>query len=354
MDIFGWVDERRREYARRKDQERFDLASVFHRAHVWGETDPDRYVAELKAAKLLAQEMEEPFWSLYYQAFYLEGLIHYKRDFRDALDLAAQCALAVQKPMFANWPGRFLVYNTMLYAYVFVDAWGYEDSIRKFIAYMDREVPATPNHDRLVFLLRKTDFAMECDRWEEARDLCYSHMPIAEELGEPGYLYAIVSDLFRIEYERGNWEEMIAFPEVLEDLNRNTTHPNYLAESLAWRAAMARRRGNEEMAQKRLTSAERRIARVNGAPSREYFLALAAFHELGNDFAAACAVRERELETYRDSGKFAHVAAIHIELCRMKKRLGSLTPQDVREAQEAIRTLLKPALFRAKLERAIA
>lgn len=354
MDIFGWVAERRREYARNKDHARFDLAGVFHEAHVWGETDPDRYVAELKAAKLQAQEMDEPFWSLYYQAFYLEGLVHYKRDFRDALDLAAQCALAVQKPMFANWPGRFLVYNTMLYAYVFVDAWGYEDSIRKFIAYMDREVPATPNHDRLVFLIRKTDFAMECDRWDEARELCYSHMPIAEELGEPGYLYAIVSDLFRIEYERRNWEGMLAFPDVLEDLNRNTTHPNYLAESLAWRAVMARQRGNEEMAQKRLASAERRIARVNGAPSREYFLALAAFREVGNDYEGALAIRERELATYHDSGKLSHIAAIHIERCRMKKRLGTLAPDDVKQAEQAIDALLKPANVRSKLEQAIA
>ncbi|MFO0863297.1 MAG: hypothetical protein U0744_01315 [Gemmataceae bacterium] len=354
MDIFDWVAERRREYARNKDQARFDLASVFHRAHTWGETEPDRYVAELRAAKQMAQQMDEPFWALYYQAFHLEGLVHYQRDFREALDLAAQCALAVQKPMFANWPGRFLVYNTMLYAYVFVDAWGYEDSIRKFIAYMDREVPSTPNHDRLVFLLRKTDFAMECDRWDEAREMSYNHMPIAEALGEPGYMYAIVSDLFRIEYERGNWDDMIAFPEVLENLNRDTTHPNYLAESLAWRAVMARQRGNEEMAQKRFASAERRMARVDGAPSREYFLALAAFHEVDNDFAGALAIRERELAAYRDSGKIAHIAASQIERCRMKKRLGTLTQCDVNEAEKANQALRKPATFRAKLERAIA
>src|SRR5215218_11454657 len=103
MDIFGWVDERRREYLRKQDAERYDLANVFHRAHIWGEEDPDRYLAELNAAKLKAQELDEPFWTLYYQAFYLEGLVHYKKDFRDALDLAAQCTLAVQKPMFATW-----------------------------------------------------------------------------------------------------------------------------------------------------------------------------------------------------------------------------------------------------------
>lgn len=353
MDVFEWVDSKLREYGEAGDSERFELASVRYDHYSLAERNVDAYLQVLREAANKARAMNEPLWTLYYDAFYLEALLYHKKDFRQALDLAARCVLEVRKPTYHAWPGRFVVYNTALFAYTGVDPWGYEKPIQDLLDALDKEVPRKPNHDRQVAMLRRCEFAMERELWDEARRISYDHLPQAQEFGNIAYLYDIQADLFYIEYFRGNWDGMFAFPDLLEKLTEEKEFRMELAESLAWRAAAARHRGNEEMAQKRYRSAASRIARVSSVPSCEYFQAIVAFHEEGADWENALRVRDRELEIVAPSGRTLYECQLRIDRCRLLRKLGRETTAEEEKVREAASRLRDPRRVLAKLERSL-
>ncbi|MBX9677373.1 MAG: hypothetical protein K2X38_01330 [Gemmataceae bacterium] len=351
MDVFDWVGEKLREYRDKGDRERFDLARVRTRHYGLRDTNVDAYLQALRDAATQARLLEEPYWALYYDTFFLEGMLHDKKDCREALDMAARCVLEVRKPMYRSWPGRFVICNIALLAYIGVDPWGYSKAIQELLDALDKEVPPEPNHDRMVATLQRCTFLMELERWDEARQLCIDLYPHAEEFGSEGYLSSIMLHLCFIEYFRGNWEGIFAYPDILETISKEGhDHKMQLAESLAWRAALARHRGNEEMALRRYRSAEVRLSRLTAPPTSGYFQAVVAYHEQGADWEQALAARDRELAIVAHTGQFHYECLIRTERCRILQKLGRPIGDAIAQTREAASRLREPGYILAKLD----
>jgi hypothetical protein len=71
--------------------------------------------------------------------------------------------------------------------------------------------------------------------------------------------------------------------------------------------------------------------------------AMCAYLELTARPEQALAVRDAELATVRDRGRFAYECACRLKRCVLRRRLGVLTGEDLDEARAAARRLRDPS-----------
>src|SRR5262245_18055988 len=137
MSFWTWIDDCRAEYQKNGDEERLRMTYFRSQAYEFRETDPDRALALLREGRKLAERLREPWWVVYYGQYRAESLIHFKRDYRQVLDLTVQSSLEVRKPLLAQYPGRFGVYRNLISAYVGIDPFGYAEAIQEALDYLE-------------------------------------------------------------------------------------------------------------------------------------------------------------------------------------------------------------------------
>ncbi|HZT80212.1 MAG TPA: hypothetical protein VFA26_08320, partial [Gemmataceae bacterium] len=106
MSLMDWMGESIRDARQKNDRERLWLASAYGVAYQYRETNPDQALNLFAEAKQLADRLGEPWWALFYEHCKAHALLHFKRDYRNVLDVAVQNALAVRKPPNDQFPGR--------------------------------------------------------------------------------------------------------------------------------------------------------------------------------------------------------------------------------------------------------
>src|SRR5262249_13539308 len=115
----------------------------------------------------LARQLREPWWILYYDHWRLVALIHFLRDYRQAVDLGMQNFLEVRKPQYADFPVRIDIYHNLISAYMGIDPDGYADAVRQALDYLNAEITPESKGWYLVEGVR-CEFALELDRLDEA------------------------------------------------------------------------------------------------------------------------------------------------------------------------------------------
>jgi hypothetical protein len=347
MSIWDQFFQLREEYLRNGDAERLRLTYPHSDGFACQETDPDRALAILTEGRQLAQRLNEPWFVLFYDVWRVIALLSYKHDFRNALDLAIQCALEMRKPANAQHAWRFAAFNNLVNAYAGIDPVGYDEPIRQALAYLEAEIPPGPNDDRYVMLNYKRRFLADSDRPDEAYRVAHEQLALADS--DPNrhnahwYTIAVHNHLYGLCAQKGEWEGVASHATTVEELARRVDQSQInLAEALAWQALVARRAGDELSAGKLYRRAVSRMARLRRPPAREYFDALCLYHEAGGDPARALRVRDRELESVLDKGQLAYECRVRIQRCRLLRDMGKLCESDLAAAREAVRKLKQP------------
>src|SRR4051794_13030684 len=98
MNLGDWLAAQARQFRERNDTERLRMLHCYLEGYEARETDPDRAFAAFSEGRRQAQLLDEPWWALFYENERVEALIHFKRDYRQVLELAVACALEVRKP----------------------------------------------------------------------------------------------------------------------------------------------------------------------------------------------------------------------------------------------------------------
>jgi hypothetical protein len=155
MNISEWLQAEGESAAREGDPDRLRMMECISRAFELRETDPDGAFAVLTEGQQMARRLNEPWWVLYYESDRIEALIHFKRDYRQVVDMAVQTVLDLNKPGNAAYPGRLNVWDNLIAAYLGVDADGYAEPIEQAIDTLDREIPKGPSTERYLLLGRK-------------------------------------------------------------------------------------------------------------------------------------------------------------------------------------------------------
>src|SRR5262245_26030844 len=145
MSLGEWLGAQAQQFRETNNARGLQMMQCYLRAYENRERDPDAAFAAFTEGKRIAQELNEPWWALFYENERVEALIHFERDYRKVLDLAVPLVLEVRKPANAHFPGRTSVYDGLVAAYLGIDAEGYATEIQQAIDYLEREVPQEPD-----------------------------------------------------------------------------------------------------------------------------------------------------------------------------------------------------------------
>jgi hypothetical protein len=356
MGIWDQFHEFRKAFHLAGDEDRLLLVFLHSEGFACQETDPDRTLAIFTEGRQLAQRLGEPWFVLFYDVWRVIALLSYKHDFRNVLDLAIQCALEMRKPANAQHAWRFAAFNNLVNAYAGIDPEGYDAPIRQALAYLEAEIPPGPNDDRYVMMTHKRRFLADAGRIDDAYRVAQEQLVLADtdrnRHNADWYTIAVHNHLCGLCQQMSDWEGVASHASAVEELAQRVDQSQInLAEALAWQALLARRAGDDLTAGKFFRQAIARMARLQRAPTREYFEALCLYHEMGGDPARALRVRDRELETVLDRGQLAYECHIRVERCRLLAERGNLQDSDLTAARAAARTLKSPARYLERIER---
>ena len=110
------------------------------RATSSGSADPDQAYRLFHEGQQLAQNLHEPWLVLFFEEWCGTALLHFKRDYRNVLDLVVRSALEARKPQYAQYPGRLGVFDNLIAAYLGIDPAGYAEPVRQAMDYLDGEL----------------------------------------------------------------------------------------------------------------------------------------------------------------------------------------------------------------------
>src|SRR3954462_12134131 len=131
MTMDEWLSEQAQQCRLSQDETRLALMQCYVRGYEARERDPDLSFAAFTEGLHLAEQLGEPWWVLFYQNHRVQALLHFKRDYSNVLDLAVQGVLEVRKPSNAEYPGRYSLWDSLLAAYLGIDAEGYAEPIQQ-------------------------------------------------------------------------------------------------------------------------------------------------------------------------------------------------------------------------------
>jgi hypothetical protein len=354
-NLSDWVVERELAYHDAGDTERAFLADGWNRAFKYRETDPDQAIQVLYEARQLAEQLEEPWWVMVADHWRLSAMMHFKKDFRQVVELAVRNAVAAARPENAAFPGRLMIYSDLAAAYSGVDPEGYADEVRQALAYLDAELPREPNSDRYLMHGIEREFHMCVGEPDAARAAVSRTMELAGR--DPRQRRAVHFAVFNfsalcwLNYRENDWRGVAECAEAGEECARVVGHQMELCEFLAWQAAAARRDGDEARADRLYINASALMNRLGMPPDREYPDAIAAYHELAGDADEVLRLRNWELVRIEDMGRFAYECEVHLKRCALLKQRGELQTEDVEAARKAAAKLRKPEKTLAALER---
>ncbi|MFO0928287.1 MAG: hypothetical protein U0736_14815 [Gemmataceae bacterium] len=131
MTESDWFDEYERAAWAAGDGDRVQLAGYHRAAYQYRESDPDRALTLLDEGRRLADQLNEPWWGLFYRQYRVHALLHFKADYRDVLDLAVHNTLELRKPAFTHFPRRLMVHGDLVSADLGIDPVGYAEVIER-------------------------------------------------------------------------------------------------------------------------------------------------------------------------------------------------------------------------------
>jgi hypothetical protein len=354
MTIWDWIHDFEQQARAAHDAQRVRLTAIHSEAYEHRETDPDHMLSMLQEGRRLAQALREPWFVAFFDHWITETFIYYKDDYREVIDHAVRLTLEVRKPTYDQFPLRFAVYCNLVSAYLCVDPRGYARPIREALDYLATLVPPEGS-DRYLLQARRHWFAYEIGAFDEANRLALEELEMAD--ADPDRYTARHHEVDThkamcwIAFRRTDWAALAGHAALGEERAREMEYRYELAQFLLWRALIAARDGHHDEAKRLCRQGTHQMARLGQPPGESYYDALAAYHEVGGDLAAAWEVRERELSTTLGKGQLAYESQVRIKRVRLLRRLGRDSGEEEAAAREAIAKLREPGWYLGELER---
>jgi hypothetical protein len=337
MTLSEWLRDEAISARKEGDPDRIRMMDSYNNAFALRETDPDGAFAAFTEGQQIARRRNEPWWVLYYEKYRIDALMHFKRDYRQVVDMAVQCVLDLNKPGNAAYPGRVGIWDSLLAAYLGVDAEGYAEPIQEAIDTLDREIPEGPSSDRYLLLARKNVFALERNRYRDAYDSCMAELQLAsgdtDQSRGAHYATFVFCELCEVGASAQKWEQVGRWAKAAAELAEVVGHHCERAEAIAWQAVVALQAGKTDEAAQLLQSATTTAAGLGMPPNRGYFEALFTYRLLGRDLPGALDVREEELRSIENCGRLLRECRLHIQRCTILARLCRLRPEHLEVAR---------------------
>ncbi len=355
MDIWNWVEDYRRDAEANNDEARLRLTWIHPLAYQLRETDPDRSLELCEEGRRQAQVLNEPWWVLFFDHWKSTALMHWKRDYRTILDHTIRLTLEVRKPHFEQHPLRLTIFDDLVSAYLGIDPEGYAVPIQQALDFLEQEVPSEPDSNRYLLHARQRRLALDQGNLEQAWELSQKELALANQDPEGHrsrhFSVFVYDSRCEIAFRRKDWETMASEARAGEELARVVGHQLELSELLLWQALAAGRQGDRARAEKLYRQASSRLDRLGMPPGEGGFDALAAYHELAEDWPSVLAVRNRELKTIAGKGRLLYEARCRLKRLKLMTLVGPAPAPEVEAARAVIDQLKQPDKYLQRLEK---
>jgi hypothetical protein len=355
MSVWDWIMEFTAAAQNRGDQQRLRLLPIFENASQFATKDPDVMLGLLAEGRALSDQLNEPWWVLFFDHWRLQALLHFTYDYRQVLDLAVRATLEARQPKYVLMPQRLCLHEDLIFAYVGTDPAGHAERIEQALDYMQLEVG--PDLEcRYCVHNCCSEFALQRGRLDEAEAACIRLLALtdAEPDRSTAQHHAVdaYSDLCAVAFARGDWDALRGWATLGEETARRRRNKQLeLAEFLAWRAFLERRWGHENLARRLCQAAISRLSHIKALPNENYHDALCAYHEQGHDLENALRARDEELRSIAGKGRFLHETRCRVKRCRLLALLGRLQDADLVAARAVAGQLRFPEAYIAELDR---
>lgn len=347
MDIWDWLYDFTGRAKQAGDEARARLLNPFFKAQSLFDTNPDEAHAFLEQGRQMALSLDENWWALFYAHWELQVLLFHKRDYIAALDLAVRSAVEVRKPAYTQLPQRVCLHEDLIYAYVGTDPAGNAEAIESALKYMDDQI--TPGVS-CQFCLQglRVEYTLAMNRLDEAKRETDRYL--AMEDSGAHYTSDALLCACKVCYAQQDWKGLLSAAQEGEKLSRRLRKYSWVAEFLGWQAVANRQHGDEVEASRLYLTATVQAARLGATLAEGYYAALAAYHEVGEQWALAFEIRGRELEGILNNGQLWRECQCRIQRCRLLALMGSPLDGELSAARESARRLKNPVSVLAVLD----
>lgn len=353
MNLAMWLEQWRRESQDEPNRRR--LLTLYDDAYAVREDDPEAALNRYAEGKDLADRIGEAWWSLFFDKLRLDARMHFLRDFRDVLEPAAACVREVRRGIYAKFPARWGIHDTLLAAYIGIDAEGYHEAITDELERLEREIPFEPTADRYLLLARQREFAAERRRWEEAHRAGERELDLAaadpHDAQSDHFAAFAFAGLCQIAYERRQWSKLDDFVSRGEPVARRAEHVAVAAEILAWRAVLERYRDRRDEASQSLRESSTKQNGLQTPPRPGTFAARVAYHELGNQWGDVLRADDDALASISDRGQSLREARLRVDRLRVLVKLDRSLEDDLDLARAAAGRVRFPEPILRDIER---
>lgn len=357
MTVWDWMRDFEEQARLAGDLDRLNLARLHGAAYSHRQSDPDRMLALLGEGRRQAVHLNEPWWILFFDHWVLETNIYYRDDYRAVIDLGVRLTLELRKPAFSRHPLRFSVYCNLVAAYLCVDPRGYESAIREALVYLGTLTPPDTG-DAYLLQARRHWFAYELGHYDEAQRLALEELAMADADPDRHTARHHEVDSYKalcwVCFRRGDWTALAGYALAGEDRARDLGYRYERSLFLLWRGLLAAREGRHEEGQRLCRQGTTLMSRLGQPPGESYYDALAALHELSEDWQAAWQVRQGELATCQGKGQLAYEVQVYLKRLRLLVKLGQPLADEVKAAEAAIARLRRPDWYVEQLKRVLA
>ncbi len=347
-DIWGWIDDYYRSAILEGSSNKMRLATLHYDAWKQFEHDPDAAMAILDDGMMLAKQMNEPWWEIYYTYWRTEAFVFYVGDLNKGLDNAVRTAVEIRKPEYDRFPAKGRVYRVLLDSYVFRDPIGYEDKIKDTIYTMEHDIPLDLD-TRCLLQARRSQMANILGDYDKAEKEAQVYLGMSQHSAfRLMHAYEILADLA---YRREDYDRAIGFAIEMDEQSRRSRKKSGIVVGYEIRATIARIRGDEENAlrfYRQKLAHEASLGTKRGSFSYDL---MCRYHELDGESDKAWELRDRQLSEIENKGFFHSEVWVRLLRCWLLGRMTKSLDEEVKATRKSIDNLLKPDMFIEKLKR---
>ena len=352
--LWEWISDFRERAAKAGDEPRVRLSRLHGPGFDLRETDPDRALAIYEEGRQLAEALAEPWWERFYDHWRLVAKMSFQRDYRGVLELAVQSVLEVRKSSYNGLPFRTDFHVHLIDAYMGIDPHGYADAIRQA---QDLLAMDGGGGDTICYTLlgSRREFALAVGDLDRAERTARESLALLDAAGNRHYYNHFGSfaydALCEVAWRRGDWTALTEAAPVGEELAVKVGHRMEMACARMWQALAVLHGGDRPTARRLYRQSLAVVSQLRMPPEPKYFDAVCGFLEKEGDVEGQLPVRDRELATLWDKGRFDAESLCRLKRCRLLARLGRPLEEEMAAAREAARKLRIPAPRLVELDR---
>lgn len=347
-DLWGWIDDYYHNAIIQGDLQKIQLATMHYDAWQRFETDPNAAMDMLDRGISIAQQLNEPWWEVYYDYWRTEAYVFYIGDLNKGLHNAVRIAVETRKPEYERYPGIGRVYRVLLDSYVFRDPIGYQDKIEETIHTMEHDIPLDLD-TRCLLQARRAQMAYILEDFDDAEAKAQVYLSMSQHSAfRLMHAYEILCDLT---FRREQYNRTLAYAIEMEEQSRRSRKKSGVVVSYEVRANLARKRGEENLAlqyYRQKLAHEANLGTKRGSFSYDL---MCDFHEMAGDSDKAWALREAQLAEIESKGFFYGESWARVLRCRLLGRMGKPLDEELKATYEIVSNLLKPESFHRKIKR---